>query len=154
MKKAILPLLLVMLLFVSIGCSNKSGARMGLFSATAPVIAILADDLFTGKAVGYIGRTGTIEVTSVLDPDIICIGQFRYTAAKSGTGQIRCNDGNVAEFDFKGLSALSGYGFGTSTRGAISFTFGLTPDDAKKYLKLPKGKKIVEKEGSLRLQGI
>jgi hypothetical protein len=124
------------------GCANESGARMGLFSATAPVIAILADDLFLGEAVGYMDRTGTIQIKSSVNEDIRCIGEFRYTGAKTGIARVRCTDGAEASLDFTGLSALSGYGFGKSSRGPASFTFGLTPEQASQYLKLPQGKKL------------
>lgn len=125
------------------GCANESGARMGLFSATSPVIAILADDLFLGEATGYMDRTGTIQIKSSVNDNLHCIGEFRYTGAKTGVARVRCNDGSEAELDFTGLSTLSGYGFGKSTRGPASFTFGLTPEQASQYLKPPKGKKLV-----------
>jgi len=38
---------------------------------------------------------------------------------------------------------LSGYGYGETSRGPASFTYGLTPKQAAKYLVLPTGKKIV-----------
>jgi hypothetical protein len=140
MKKIANSMLLVTALLA--GCANESGARMGLFSATAPVIAILADDLFLGEAVGYMDRTGTIQIKSSVNEDIRCIGEFRYTGAKTGIARVRCTDGAQASLDFTGLSALSGYGFGTSSRGPASFTFGLTPEQASQYLKLPKGKRL------------
>ena len=114
---------------------------MGFSSVTAPVIAILADDLFVGEAVGYPGR-GSINVQSKVNPDIRCLGQFQYTAGLTGTGQMQCSDGTMALFQFQGLSALSGYGFGSSLRGAVSFTYGLTIEEAEKYLKVPQGKAI------------
>lgn len=81
---------------------------MGLFSATAPVIAILQDDLFTGEAVGYLDRTGTIEMVSEINPARRCVGNFRYTGSKVGEGRMTCNDGAEAAFQFNALSMLSG----------------------------------------------
>lgn len=124
------------------GCANESGARMGLFSATSPVIAILADDLFLGEATGYMDRSGTIQIKSSVNENLHCIGEFRYTGTKTGIARVRCNDGAEAVLDFTGLSALSGYGFGKSSRGPASFTFGLTPEQATQYLKLPQGKRL------------
>jgi hypothetical protein len=115
---------------------------MGLTSATAPVLAILADDLFTGEAVGYLDRTGKIEVTSSVSPTLRCVGEFRYTGSSVGRGTMQCNDGNNAQFQFNSLSALSGYGFGNSSRGPMSFTYGLTVEEAKSYLRLPVGKAL------------
>lgn len=133
------------------GCVNQSGARMGLFSATAPVIAILQDDLFTGEAVGYLDQTGTINVRSSVDPNVRCIGRFEYLGISSGAGTMQCNDGVTAKFSFNALSSLSGYGFGTSPRGPLSFTFGLTPEEAEQYLKLPQGKRLKKQEQGLTL---
>jgi len=136
------------------GCANESGARMGLFSATAPVLAILADDLFTGEAVGYLDRTGTIDIQSVLDRNLKCVGQFRYTGSKVGVATVRCSDGAVAELSFNALSTLSGYGYGSTSRGPASFTFGLTPEEAAKRLTLPKGKRLVTKDKATRLEDV
>lgn len=133
------------------GCANQSGARMGLFSATSPVIAILADDLFVGEAEGYADKTGSITVTSALNPGVRCVGRFAYQGMRSGTGQMQCNDGHDAQFSFNGLSMLSGYGYGKSTRGPISFTFGLTLDESAEYLKLPQGKKLRQQEKGIEL---
>lgn len=110
---------------------------MGLFSAKAPVYAILSDDFFVGTAIGYVNRTGKIDIQSVVDETIRCVGEFRYTGAKTGTGSLTCNDGTNAELQFNSLSSISGYGYGNSTRGPASFTYGLTPEQAEKYLKLP-----------------
>jgi hypothetical protein len=134
--------ILIALPLLMSGCTNKSGASMGFFSATAPVIAILQDDLFLGTAVGYMDRTGTIDITSQVNPSLKCIGNFRYTGSKIGIGRMTCNDGNIADFQFNGLSTLSGYGFGRSNRGGVSFTFGLTPEEAAQYLKMPSNKKL------------
>ena len=132
-------------------CANKSGARMGLTSATAPVLAILSDDLFTGEAVGYLDRTGTISLQSALDPALRCVGNFRYTGSKTGVAEVRCNDGAEAQLSFNALSTLSGYGYGRTSRGPASFTFGLTPEQATQYLTLPKGKKLIRKQEGPRL---
>ena len=126
------------------GCAtNASGAHMGVTSATAPVLAIMYDDLFVGESVGYLNRTGTIDVHSAIDPGKRCVGSFRYTAEHAGTAQLQCNDGADAQISFNSLTALSGYGYGRTSRGPVSFTYGLTTEEAAKYLTLPAGKKIV-----------
>ena len=56
--------LILPLIIFTYSCSNESGAKMGLFTATAPVLAILQDDLFSGSTTGYPDRTGDINVTS------------------------------------------------------------------------------------------
>lgn len=124
---------------------------MGVFAATAPVIAILNDDLFVGEAEGYMDRTGIINVTSAVNPGLRCVGRFEYLGMRNGAGTMQCNDGNEAQFSFNALSLLSGYGYGKSTRGPLSFTFGLTADEAEKYLKLPQGKKLKQQEKGVDL---
>jgi hypothetical protein len=127
---------------------------MGLFSATAPVLAILHDDLFVGEAVGYLDRTGTLDLKSTVDPDLRCVGQFHYTGSKTGVASVRCNDGAQAELSFNSLGPLSGYGYGNSSRGPASFTYGLNPEDAAQYLKLPYGKKLIRRQEGPRLERI
>jgi hypothetical protein len=133
------------------GCANESGARMGLFSATAPVIAMLHDDLFTGTVTGYVDRTGTIEMASTINASLRCMGSFQYTGSKVGSGHVTCNDGTASDFQFNALTTLSGYGMGITPRGPLTYTFGLTPEEATKYLSLPKGKTIQQKDKQLKL---
>src|SRR5215472_4104867 len=108
--------------------TNESGAHMGMYSASAPVIAIMYDDLFVGETVGYLNGTGTIDVHSALDSGKRCVGSFHYTASHAGTAKLQCNDGADAEISFNALTTLSGYGYGRTSRGPVSFTYGLTPE--------------------------
>ena len=136
-KKAYMRLM--SMLSCAVSMSLLSGCA-SLMSTSAPVIAIVKDDLFTGTALGYANRTGTIKLASVLNPDIQCIGNFAYVDTKMGGGDLRCNDGSAGTFQFNGLTMFSGYGFGTMTLGSMSFTFGLNTAEAGEYLRLPKGK--------------
>ncbi|MBV8145268.1 MAG: hypothetical protein JO184_09705 [Gammaproteobacteria bacterium] len=115
---------------------------MGMTSATAPVLAIMYDDLFVGETVGYLNGSGTIDAHSELDPGKRCVGSFHYTAAHAGTAQLRCNDGADS---FNALTTLSGGGYGRTSRGPVSFSYGLTPEEAARYLTVPAGKKLVRK---------
>ncbi|PUE29024.1 hypothetical protein B9Z39_02805 [Limnohabitans sp. JirII-29] len=115
---------------------------------------MLADDLFLGEAVGYMDRTGTIDIKSALNPDTRCVGSFRYTGAKTGVASVRCNDGEEAVLNFNALSTLSGYGIGKTSKGPASFTFGLTPEEAAQYLTLPKGKKLSKQPAGPRLSDV
>jgi len=139
MNKFLMPLMVSLLVS---GCANESGARMGFTSATAPVLAVLYDDLFVGEAIGYFDRTGTIEIHSVNNSKLRCVGSFRYIGSKTGDAKVRCNDGAEALLSFNALSSLSGYGYGKTTRGPASFTFGLTLEQAAQYLTLPDGKRL------------
>jgi hypothetical protein len=136
MKKAILILVLGLLLH---GCANESGARMGLFTAKSPVAVTIKGDIFVGWAVGDITGSGTIDIQSAIDPENSCIGEFRYTSTWSlvGKGTVSCKDGSQGQFNFKGLTNLKGYGYGTSNRGAVTFTYGMTAKEAAEYLQKP-----------------
>jgi len=65
---------------------------------------------------------------------------------------LRCSDGASATFEFQRLSLRRGYGAGTSSRGALSFTYGLSAEESAPYLKLPPGKALSQ-DGNLRLVG-
>ena len=55
---------------------------------------------------------------------------------------MRCSDGATATFRFQRLSVFRGYGVGSFSRGAMSFAYGLTAEEAAPYLSLPEGKKL------------
>ena len=122
------------------GSATLAGAE--LFSATRMVIAILADDLFVGEAEGHLSGAGTLSIRSQKTPDLTCLGEFTSSAARGGLGQMHCSDGTIATFRFQRLSMFRGHGAGGSSRGSLSFAYGLTAEEAGPYLKLPKGKRL------------
>ena len=81
-------------------------AKKGFFPAKTDVIAILRDDLFIGNAVSYLNRTGTINIHSAIDPSKKCVGGFRYTGSKTGSGRVTCSDGEIVNFQFKNIYIL------------------------------------------------
>jgi hypothetical protein len=123
----------------------------GLLSATGTVIAILADDLFVGEAEGHLSGAGTLAIHSQKNPSLTCLGEFTSSAALGGSGQLRCNDGTTATFHFKRLNVFRGYGVGTFSRGPMSFAYGFTAEEARPYLKPPKGKKLAQNGTGLEL---
>lgn len=126
-------------------------AVAGLFSSTGVVIAILADELFLGEAEGHLSGAGTLAIHSQKDPGLTCLGQFTSSAELGGVGQLNCSDGTSATFHFERLTVFRGHGAGSSSRGAMSFAYGLTAEEAGPYLKLPKGKKLRHNETQLEL---
>ena len=131
-------LIIIVLLYCS-SCTNRSGATMGLFTAKSPVAATISGDIFVGWAIGDFTGSGTISITSAIDNNNTCVGEFRYTSTwtLTGEGSISCKDGSMAVFNFKGLDNLRGYGYGNSSRGPVTFTYGMTADEASKYLQKP-----------------
>jgi hypothetical protein len=144
--------ILIMVLAACIGLAGSATpAGAGLFSATGIVIAILADDLFVGEAEGHLSGAGTLAIHSQKDPDLTCLGQFTSSAALGGSGQMHCSDGTTATFHFQRLSILRGHGVGSFSRGAMSFSYGLTAEEAGPYLEVPKGKKLTSNGKELTL---
>jgi len=144
--------MLVAFLAASLGLAEWANvAAADLLSKTGPVIAIVANELFLGEAEGHLNGAGTIAIHSQRNPDITCAGQFTSSAELGGAGQMRCNNGNTGAYHFKRLSLEKGYGVGTYGRRSMSFTYGLTFDESKPYLKLPPGKKLEHNGKTLAL---
>jgi hypothetical protein len=127
-------------------CAGLTGwagvARADLFSKTGPVIAIMANELFLGEAEGHLSGAGTIAIHSQRNPGLTCLGQFTSSAELGGSGQMRCSDGTTGTYRFKRLTLEKGYGAGSYGRRSMSFTYGLTAEESRPYLKLPPGKKL------------
>ena len=133
------------------GWTHPAGA--GLLSSTGPVIAILAGDLYLGEAEGHLDGSGTIIIKSQAGPEVGCRGEFTSSAEHGGTGKgdLRCSDGASATLQFKRLSLVRGYGSGSSSRGALSFTYGLSAEESAPYLALPAGKALARGGSALKL---
>ena len=104
--------------------------------ATATVYGVVGDedDLYTGTAIGYMTRSGTIELSN--SRGNACKGDFAYDpGVRSGHGIIACDDGQRATIRFNGLSSDSGYGTGISSNGRrVAFTYGLSREQSLAYL--------------------
>jgi hypothetical protein len=137
------------------GCVGLTGPATpegaGLLSATGAVIAIFADALYVGEAEGHLNGAGTLAIKSQRSPAVSCLGQFTSSAAQGGSGQMHCSDGATATFQFQRLGVFRGHGAGTSSRGSMSFAYGLTAEEAGPYLKLPPGKKLAHNGTELAL---
>ena len=152
MKKLLQPLvlvattvmrrLLISTIAAAIGSAGWINVADAELSATRPVIAILGGDIYVGAAVGHLSGAGTLAVHSQADPAITCSGEFTSSAKLGGAGQLHCNDGATATFQFKRLDAFRGHGAGTFSRGTMSFTYGLSVDQSIAYLAFPPGKKL------------
>lgn len=128
------------------GCIGLAAAAPGHaagLSATRPVIAILDGALFVGEAEGRLDGGGTINIHSQQNPSLTCLGEFATSAAEEGgSGTLSCSDGGNANFRIQRLTIFKGHGAGTTSRGTMSFAYGLSMAAAQPYLKLPEGKKL------------
>ncbi|MDQ6873045.1 MAG: hypothetical protein M3037_13735 [Gemmatimonadota bacterium] len=146
---------LITIIAASLGLAEWANvAASGMFSHTGPVIAIMANELFLGHAEGHLSGAGTITIHSQRNPGVTCTGQFTSSAALGGSGQMRCSNGATGTYHFKRLSLEKGYGAGSYHRRSMSFTYGLTFDESKPYLKLPSGKKLEHNGKTLALVDI
>ena len=135
--------MLIAVLAASLGLAESANvAAGGLFSKTGPVIAIMENELFLGEAEGHLSGAGTIAIYSQQNPDVTCAGQFTSSAELGGSGEMRCSNGATGTYRFKRLSLEKGYGVGNYGRHSMTFTYGLTFDESKPYLKLPPGTKL------------
>lgn len=122
-----------------------------MLSATGAVIAIMAGNLFVGEAEGHLNGSGTLAIHSQKNPSLTCKGEFTSSAELGGKGQLRCSDGTTSTFKFQRLTLRRGHGTGNFGRGSMSFSYGLTAEEARPYLKLPKGKKLRQTGTTLEL---
>ena len=127
------------------------GADAGPLSSTGPVIAILDGELLVGEVTAHLAGWGTIALRSRSNPALTCAGEFSATEALGDVGKMTCSDGASATFEFQRLSLRRGYGAGNSSRGALSFTYGLTAEESASYLKLPAGKALQGEGNNLQL---
>ncbi len=142
-------LVAVLVTCAGLACSSiASGAGL---SATGKVIAILDGDLFVGVAKGHLNGAGTLAIHSQKDPALTCQGQFTSSPALGGSGEMLCSDGATATFRFQRLTVFRGHGTGNTSRGSMSFSYGLSAEEATPYLKLPAGKRITRDGTELRL---
>lgn len=132
--------------------TNIEGAE--LLSAKGPVIAILADELFLGEAEGSLSGAGTLAIRSQKNAAVSCMGQFTSSSELGGSGHLQCSDGATATFLFQRLSVVRGHGAGTSSRGALNFTYGLSAVESEPYLKVPAGKRLAHSGNKLELADI
>jgi hypothetical protein len=131
------------------GWTGLAGAQ--LFSSTGPVIAIFAGSLLVGEATGHLGGWGTLSLRSPSKPELTCVGEFSTTDGLGDGGQLRCSDGTSAPFRFQRLTLMRGYGAGSSSASALSFTYGLSAEESISYLKLPPGKELRRDGNNLEL---
>ena len=125
-------------------------AAAGLLSATGNVIAIMDGELFLGVAEGHLDGAGTLTIHSQKNPSLTCTGQFTSSKA-GGKGKLACLNGSSAAFQFKRLTIRRGYGTGNFGRASMTFTYGLSAEEAGRYLKLPAGKKLSHNGKELEL---
>jgi hypothetical protein len=142
-------------LLVLVGCARLESAGMFAVSSNMGAIAIVNGQVLQGDVSLNIDRTGALVLkASAGDKGPIgsCSGRLRFTAKNSGSMDLRCNDGTNTELTYQLLSASSGYAYGMSPDIPVSLTFGLSMTQARAFLAVPTGKKLVEAGSALTIE--
>jgi hypothetical protein len=152
-KYSLTAILLVFALGMG-GCAKVNDKTLGWFSSGVDAYAIVSGQLLTGDVVLIPDRTGRLALSAKSGPVTTCAGSMRHTAVSSGMIDLRCNNGAMAQLQFTLITETRGYAYGKSDDGPVSLTFGLPATDARAFLTVPEGKKLVEsaKGGELTLE--
>lgn len=132
------------------GCAAVNDTTMRVLATSAPALAVVGERVLTGEMLLYTDRSARLQLQSDNDPALSCMGTLRYTATTSGSVNLSCSDGTLAQLPFTALGETRGHG-GTPG-GPISFTYGLAPAPARAWLSPPPGKRLVVSGDSLHLE--
>ena len=142
-------------------CAQVSEGSLLLFSTRVPAIALVDGQLLQGEVVLLPNRTGSVALQSSAskpggggDKKLVssCVGQMRYTSTVAGVMDVRCDGGVETELRFNMLSDTKGYAYSQALGVPVSLTYGLAPDEARAYLKLPANKQLMGRLDSPELE--
>lgn len=170
-------LITVSLLGLLSACADINDTGMAALATRVPAYAVVNEQLVQGEITLYTDRTGTValrvevakpvnenpfELISPAKPVLerpierpilnSCLGRFRYTATTYGVIDLRCNEGSTAELRMALIGETRGYGYGQTTTGMVSLTFGMGPTEARAHLTTPQGKQLLETNGASGLE--
>lgn len=136
------------------GCAMVNDRALRLVSSKSPATLLINGQLMEGSVLLAPDRTGTVEFAAEKGDISRCGGGLRFTATSTGAIDLRCSDGTALELAYTMLRDTSGYAYGQSSSGPVSLVFGMSVMDARAFLRLPPGRKLVEnaESGGLELQ--
>lgn len=144
------------------GCAQVADGSLLIFSSRVPAIALVNGQLLQGEVQLLPDRTGSATLSARAKPLSApsadagrissCVGQLRYTSSAAGAIDLRCSGGVAAELAFTMLSETRGYAYSQTPGVSVSMTYGLAPDEARAYLKVPGDKRLVVRAGSSDLE--
>jgi hypothetical protein len=132
--------LLVFVVFGFLGCAQVNDTALALFSSRVTAVAVVEGQRFRGDMQIYPNHTGTVTLRAVdavgssAAPLTTCMGRLRYTAATTGSVDLRCNGGVMADIDLSLLGETRGYGYGKTANGVASLAFGLSEFESQAHL--------------------
>ena len=136
------------------GCAKINDKTLGWVSSNVDAYLIVNGQLLSGNVALIPDRTARLIFSAESGPVTTCAGSMRHTASNAGMIDLRCNDGAVAQLQFTLITETRGYAYGKTADTPVSLTFGLPATDARAFLTVPEGKKLVEsaKGGDLTLE--
>jgi hypothetical protein len=129
------------------GCAKVNDTALRLVSTKVDAYAIVNGQVLTGEVILIPDRSGRVTFSPEKGGELACLGGMRYTATQSGAMELNCSDGSSTQLRYTLLTETRGYAYGTSAAGPVSLVFGLSPQDARAYLTVPPGKRLVVREG-------
>ncbi|MCX7278699.1 MAG: hypothetical protein NTZ15_15470 [Burkholderiales bacterium] len=118
------------------GCDTVSTKAVSYLYSSMPALAVVDGVAYQGTATVALDRTGSVQLTSIQPPERVCAGNFRYTATTTGVLQLHCA-GVPTRMAFTAINDVKAYGWGGTESNPATFTFGMAPQDAAAYLRLP-----------------
>lgn len=138
------------------GCAKVNDTSLRLVSTKVDAYAIVGGQVLNGDVILIPDRSGRVTFSPENGTELACLGGMRYTATNSGSMELNCSDGSAAQLQYVLLTETRGYAYGTNSAGPVSLVFGLSPQDARAYLTVPPGKRLVvdQAQGFLELQAL
>ena len=130
------------------GCAKVNDTSLSLVSTSVDAYAILNGQVLSGTVVLIPDRTGRVSFSPEKGEGLACAGGMRYTASQSGSIDLSCSDGTATSLHYTLLTETRGYAIGTNPAGPATLVFGLSPQDARAFLSVPAGKRLVIPEGA------
>lgn len=137
------------------GCAQINDTGMSLLSSTVPAVAIVDAQLLQGEIKLFPDHTGTVTLRA---PGLgaasltSCVGRLRYTATTTGSIDLRCNGGVMADVKTTLLGDTRGYGYGSTASGMASLAFGMTSAESRAHLIVPPNRQLVSQPESSDLE--
>lgn len=136
------------------GCAKVNDTSLRLVSTRVDAFAVVNGQVLSGNVILIPDRTARVTFSPEKGAELACLGSMRHTATNSGSVELTCSDGTNTQLQYTLLTETRGYAYGTNAAGPASLVFGLSPQDARAYLTVPAGKRLVvqETDGLLQLQ--
>ena len=129
------------------GCAVIEDRTGRVFSSRADAVVIIHNQALHGSVALAPDRTGTVDFSGGRGTIRSCFGSIRYSGTTTGRVDLHCDDGSEAVMPFTLLSATRGYAYSPSATEPASLVFGLSNQEARAYLAVPPGMRLVELPG-------